>query len=434
MSSLEETIGQNIKDKEDIKRQLTQEENVTTFFLIFNDQVHPVHTTTTASTRNIGSSFVVGHPNNGVIGSNGTWISTQGINLDGNNDLVTVPNTTSALKREIFTLEGWFKPDNVTGTFQYIAQMGSLAATAGDGFLLRMNDANPAKLQIALISGATTQLITGSTSLTLSAWHHFAYVVSGFEMQLFLNGNSDAVLTSTIKPYYYTNNALRMGEGVGGGPSLHFDGVVDEWRYSSNRRYTSNFTPGSRFDVDANTVALWHMDEGTGTTTDNAEGTAGLDGSLDNGANWTTGVSKQLVLNPQPYIGDSRGAPVSVVSQTRDNPFLDQGKNQIRDFLMGSSAASAPSRLLVGSGNFTWNGSLTALQYQISSEPFDNKGGSSSKLGSYVIDIPSTALSGQNITELGISGNGLYIYDTFSSINKTIASEVQFIVNFRVGS
>src|SRR3990167_8717279 len=42
-------------------------------------------------------------------------------------------------------------------------------------------------------------------------------------------------------------------------------------------------------------------------------------------------------LNPQPYLGDSRPAFTSVLSTNQGSPFLNSGRKQIRDFIVGSS-------------------------------------------------------------------------------------------------
>lgn len=48
-----------------------------------------------------------------------------------------------------------------------------------------------------------------------------------------------------------------------GGPG--FTGVIDEIRVSRSIRYRTDFTPRERFEPDAETTALYHLDEGSGT-------------------------------------------------------------------------------------------------------------------------------------------------------------------------
>jgi hypothetical protein len=51
---------------------------------------------------------------------------------------------------------------------------------------------------------------------------------------------------------------------------------VDEVRISNIARYASNFTPpNAPFAPDANTVGLYHFDEGSGTVVQDSSGAAG---------------------------------------------------------------------------------------------------------------------------------------------------------------
>ena len=55
--------------------------------------------------------------------------------------------------------------------------------------------------------------------------------------------------------------------------SEYFNGLLDEIRISNVARYTSAFTVSTLPLIpDANTVALWQLDEGTGQTTADATG------------------------------------------------------------------------------------------------------------------------------------------------------------------
>jgi hypothetical protein len=69
---------------------------------------------------------------------------------------------------------------------------------------------------------------------------------------------------------------------VGSSGDAVFSGLIDEVRISSVARYTADFTPEDRFTVDSDTLALWHFDEGTGTTA--TDEVSGLVGTLSGGA------------------------------------------------------------------------------------------------------------------------------------------------------
>ncbi len=93
-------------------------------------------------------------------------------------------------------------------------------------------------------------------------------------------------------------DGLRIGfadlnSGAGAGDTLEigcwntdqdwsFQGLIDEVRISSTVRYTTNFDEElpETFEVDADTTALWHFDEGEGT--DFLDNTGSYDGTLVN--------------------------------------------------------------------------------------------------------------------------------------------------------
>ena len=60
-----------------------------------------------------------------------------------------------------------------------------------------------------------------------------------------------------------------------GNPKRHdvgFHGDIDEARVSSVERYQDKFTPRPRFKTDADTLALWHFDEGQGNEAKDSSG------------------------------------------------------------------------------------------------------------------------------------------------------------------
>jgi len=102
---------------------------------------------------------------------------------------------------------------------------------------------------------------------------------------------------------------------------------------------------------------------------------------------------------PQPYLGDSRPAFTTILTRTIGSPFLNRGRIQVRDFLIGSNAALAPTKIVVGSGNFAWHGSLTALSGQFISATSTGYS-EGNKIGSFITDI----IPSQNLSKMLTSG------------------------------
>src|SRR5262249_50285442 len=54
----------------------------------------------------------------------------------------------------------------------------------------------------------------------------------------------------------------------------HFAGLIDEVRVSKKARYDKDFKPARRFEPDADTLALYHFDEGQGDVLIDSSGNA----------------------------------------------------------------------------------------------------------------------------------------------------------------
>lgn len=125
-------------------------------------------------------------------------------------------------------------------------------------------------------------------------WHHVAVtfqsgVTNG--TKIWLDGN--LVLTTTIT-VSNQSNALYIG-GQAGSPT-YFTGSIDEVRLSNNQRYSTTFTPSTRFSTDANTVGLWHFDDASGISASDSSGN-GLTGTLTNGPTWSSGIASSTINN-----------------------------------------------------------------------------------------------------------------------------------------
>ncbi|MGQ9490412.1 MAG: LamG domain-containing protein, partial [Anaerolineae bacterium] len=147
------------------------------------------------------------------------------------------------------------------------------------------------RIAFGVHNGASGYSICSTTTLAAGAWHHVAVTrrTTG-QMRIFVNGNLDRTYNGPTG-----NISYRVGRSINNGwvnePFLvigaekhdydsnyypSFSGWVDEVRISNVVRYTSNFTPpAAPFTPDADTVGLYHFDEGSGTTVLDASGAAG---------------------------------------------------------------------------------------------------------------------------------------------------------------
>ena len=95
---------------------------------------------------------------------------------------------------------------------------------------------------------------------------HIAAVWEDNEPRLYIDG----LLVSSADSGYWTRIPGFVHAYIGGRPQLgiwrssSIDGTIDEFRISTSVRYTADFTPADRFEPDADTLALYHFDEGQG--------------------------------------------------------------------------------------------------------------------------------------------------------------------------
>jgi len=107
------------------------------------------------------------------------------------------------------------------------------------------------------------------SSLLTGQWQHLA-VVFNPEMALFyVDGllRDSIPFTAPITPW---SGGLQIGGAYCQDNTCNHLIYFDQIRFSDYPRYSMNFTPPAVFENDANTVALWHFDEGEGDTADDS--------------------------------------------------------------------------------------------------------------------------------------------------------------------
>ncbi len=191
--------------------------------------------------------------------------ANSALSFDGVNDFVQAPRSVNASR---FTVEAWVRPVNANSNAVMIAE-----ADDNNGWSLEL-DANRPILWLSTNAG--WQGVLYPTALPANQWSHVAAVYDNGAVRIFVNGvsNTPATVGATLR---ITAAGLRMG-GLAGYP--FYAGALDDVRISSSARYTANFTaPATLPAADADTLAQWAFNEGSGQTVADSSGN-GRNGAL----------------------------------------------------------------------------------------------------------------------------------------------------------
>src|SRR5262249_8174856 len=107
-------------------------------------------------------------------------------------------------------------------------------------------------------------LATAPSPIVKGRRTHVAGVRVGKELRLYLDGKL-ASKVDVEEPMAESKNPFTLGGNV-------FAGLIGEVRISRVARYDKDFTPPKRFEPDADTLALYHFDEGQGDVLKDSSG------------------------------------------------------------------------------------------------------------------------------------------------------------------
>jgi hypothetical protein len=127
--------------------------------------------------------------------------------------------------------------------------------------------------------GSAGQTLCGSRNVLDGAWHHLAVTrerMTG-DMRIFVDGAQDTFLIDPSAAFDVDYNPAHPNPDINDPflvlgaekrdlvTSHAFNGLIDELRLSTMLRYPANPKPSAAFVPDADTAALYHFDEATGT-------------------------------------------------------------------------------------------------------------------------------------------------------------------------
>jgi hypothetical protein len=152
--------------------------------------------------------------------------------LDGTGDYLTSATGAPFRFAGDFTLEGWFRP--AANPAVDLLFEGRASGASATGFAVYR-----ASGLLRMFTNNADQIL-GSTTMSLSNWHHVALTRQGTTMRLFLDGVLEGS-TFTSSANFSDGLCFIGADSVG---TNAFNGNVDEFRLSNGiAYYTSNFTP-----------------------------------------------------------------------------------------------------------------------------------------------------------------------------------------------
>ena len=203
----------------------------------------------------------------------------KGIELDGSNDWVNIPDLTLSGD---FTIEGWVK------LAPGIDNNDALFGQEGAG-----SDINFYQGKARLF--ASGDRVTANTALLADTWGHIAIIRSGSSLTLYVNGIEDATGT--------WNGALSL-KAIGRGNRGYFKGMMDEIRVWNVARTGAEINASYDIDVDPNLPGLigyWAFNEIDQNITDTSS--LANHGSL--GANTVIGTDDPVRLDSTAPLNES---------------------------------------------------------------------------------------------------------------------------------
>lgn len=145
---------------------------------------------------------------------------------------------------------------------------------------------------------------------TPKRWVHVAAVRDGGKSYLFVDGKMSEERVHKDAPPPDSKNFFKIGR-------QYLYGQIREVRASKSVRYTKDFTPATRFENDADTLALYHFDEGKGDLLKDSSGN-GHHGKII-GAKWVTADGA-----PIPAVADNRPQLIATIDD-ETAPFVAFG-------------------------------------------------------------------------------------------------------------
>ena len=194
----------------------------------------------------------------------------------------------------MFTAEAWIFTADQAGERMVINKEDSYE------FAVRESGIFQAALRPA---GASWNWHSSEIKVENEKWTHVAITWDGKVVRMFVDGKKAPGEAAIEAPgLFITDASFKVGRRERGDETHSiFDGLIDEVRISKGLRYSGDYPiPVAAFEADADTVALYHFDEATGSTIMDFSKN-GLDGELKGNAKLVPSDSPANLTAVEPH-------------------------------------------------------------------------------------------------------------------------------------
>ena len=213
---------------------------------------------------------------------------TPGLQFNGTNTYISAGSDGSLDDMPLdghMTIEMWIKPDSVSGSVMIATKGGAYTVGPVGWSMFRGLDVLYGRVYIDNACGAPVK-----SGIAAKTWQHVTmyYNTAGQNVRMAIDGSWGSAVNSPGVTYD-SDAAYNLIIGRRNDPYWHFNGAMGWIRISDNDRLGGaagvNFTPEPRSlppEADANTVLLYKMNEGTGTSLTDYSGNDNT-GTISNG-------------------------------------------------------------------------------------------------------------------------------------------------------
>lgn len=229
----------------------------------------------------------------------GSWnrdsaISTSALSLDGVDDYVAVPHSSSLAITSAVTVECWAK--SATATWNNFGMLVSKR----DAWILHPYLGTKNLAFLVFVDGLFYGGLA-SLDIDLTHWHHYVGTYDGATIRLYVDG---VLVASEAKTGMIGVDTGSMFFGLDDGLARFFAGSMDEVRIYNRALSAAEVVEHYQnvFTNEAGLAGHWAFSEGTGTSAADSSG-SGNTGALINGPTWAQRLTNRLV-----WAKDSVGA------------------------------------------------------------------------------------------------------------------------------